>query len=226
MKPAKAEPKAKAKSPSPEMSSETLSSNDTDSDSESDAESSSEDSSDEEAETKKPTKKTAKASKDSSSDSSDSSDSESDSDSDSDSVTSAKSSANEASSKKAKAALKPAKGGASKEEVSVTKKRRTDEEGASVTTAVHINVENTTVKFNGAQNGTSKSSGDGKKPRKQNTPFQRIKAEQVTFQDERLKDNSFESRVRYSCRLKRRTRFADHDGVGRWTERLRCSRVS
>ncbi|KAH9901455.1 SRP40, C-terminal domain-containing protein, partial [Cubamyces lactineus] len=32
------------------------------------------------------------------------------------------------------------------------------------------------------------------KPRKSNTPFQRVKPEQVKFADERLKDNRFESR--------------------------------
>ncbi|KAJ3483917.1 hypothetical protein NLI96_g5999 [Meripilus lineatus] len=40
-----------------------------------------------------------------------------------------------------------------------------------------------------------KANGKGAKPpRKANTPFQRVKAENVTFLDERLKDNSFESR--------------------------------
>ena len=37
----------------------------------------------------------------------------------------------------------------------------------------------------------------GKQPRKSNAPFQRIKAETIQFADERLKDNSFHSRVRY-----------------------------
>ncbi|KZT69762.1 hypothetical protein DAEQUDRAFT_709480 [Daedalea quercina L-15889] len=38
--------------------------------------------------------------------------------------------------------------------------------------------------------------GNGKKgkPRKSNTPFQRIKADDIKFVDERLKDNTFESR--------------------------------
>ena len=35
-----------------------------------------------------------------------------------------------------------------------------------------------------------------KQPRKSNTPFQRIKADTVSFADERLKDNSFHARVR------------------------------
>ncbi|KAF8517605.1 SRP40, C-terminal domain-containing protein, partial [Hysterangium stoloniferum] len=35
---------------------------------------------------------------------------------------------------------------------------------------------------------------NGKKPRKSNTPFQRIKADSVQFHDERLKDNAFVSK--------------------------------
>ncbi|EJF66167.1 SRP40, C-terminal domain-containing protein [Dichomitus squalens] len=44
--------------------------------------------------------------------------------------------------------------------------------------------------------GSGKNNGDGngKKSRKSNTPFQRIKVDQVKFADERLKDNRFEAR--------------------------------
>ncbi|KAI8989778.1 SRP40, C-terminal domain-containing protein, partial [Trametes punicea] len=45
---------------------------------------------------------------------------------------------------------------------------------------------------NGAQNGNGKSKE--KKPRKSNTPFQRVKPDEVKFADERLKDNRFEAR--------------------------------
>ncbi|KAI0317576.1 SRP40, C-terminal domain-containing protein, partial [Amylostereum chailletii] len=44
---------------------------------------------------------------------------------------------------------------------------------------------------NGDSNGKQKG---GKLPRKTNTPFQRIKADKVVFVDEKLKDNTFESR--------------------------------
>ncbi|KAI0672857.1 SRP40, C-terminal domain-containing protein, partial [Trametes maxima] len=40
-----------------------------------------------------------------------------------------------------------------------------------------------------------KNEKNGKKPRKSNTPFQRIKVDEVTYADERLKDNRFESRL-------------------------------
>ncbi|KAI0707768.1 SRP40, C-terminal domain-containing protein, partial [Earliella scabrosa] len=48
-----------------------------------------------------------------------------------------------------------------------------------------------------APNGNERNkgaNGEGKKPRKVNAPFQRIKPGQVSYVDERLKDNSFESR--------------------------------
>ncbi|KAI0373018.1 hypothetical protein BV20DRAFT_938852, partial [Pilatotrama ljubarskyi] len=48
-----------------------------------------------------------------------------------------------------------------------------------------------TPRPDGSQNGKEKN---GKKPRKSNTPFQRIKPEAVKFADERLKDNRFEAR--------------------------------
>ncbi|KAI0647414.1 SRP40, C-terminal domain-containing protein, partial [Trametes meyenii] len=43
--------------------------------------------------------------------------------------------------------------------------------------------------------GGQKNEKGGKKPRKSNTPFQRIKVDEVTYADERLKDNRFESRL-------------------------------
>lgn len=48
---------------------------------------------------------------------------------------------------------------------------------------------------------------NGKKPRKSNTPFQRIKADAVEFHDERLKDNAFMARV---CRLQLLFRALSH----------------
>ncbi|OCB86680.1 hypothetical protein A7U60_g6138 [Sanghuangporus baumii] len=45
-------------------------------------------------------------------------------------------------------------------------------------------------------NTPPKSNQRGKEARKSNTPFQRIKTELVKFTDERLRDNSFHSRVR------------------------------
>ncbi|TFK94795.1 hypothetical protein K466DRAFT_475611, partial [Polyporus arcularius HHB13444] len=43
-------------------------------------------------------------------------------------------------------------------------------------------------------NARGKNNGEGKKPKKVNAPFQRVKAEEVTYIDPRLKDNRFESR--------------------------------
>ena len=88
----------------------------------------------------------------------------------------------------------------------MTKRRRTGEDGASVPTAVAVNSapaqgssEDTTPQPSGS--GSGKNKGEGKKPKKTNTPFQRVKAEQVTFADPRLKDNRFESRVRFRSNL-------------------------
>ena len=53
------------------------------------------------------------------------------------------------------------------------------------------------VAANGDANGKGKGNGKGK-PRKSNTPFQRVKADGIEFVDDRLKDNTFESRVRLS----------------------------
>jgi len=72
--------------------------------------------------------------------------------------------------------------------VVVTKKRKTLESGTSVPTAVGVTEENGQNEQNGA-NGKA-----GKKPRKMGTPFQRIKAEEITFADNRLKDNTFAAR--------------------------------
>ena len=206
----------KAKSPSPETSSQTLStdskseseseSDDSDSDSES---SSSAESSDEDEKAKPPQKKVVekKASKkskgsDSSSSSSDSSSSSSssESESDSDSESSSESSSDESKKPAPKTSkaptTQPAKSDVAKEEVSVAKKRRTNEDGASVPTAVHNNERDPATNETATENGREKGkNGNGKPPRKTNTPFQRIKPGTVSFADARLKDNSFESRV-------------------------------
>ncbi|KAI0664736.1 SRP40, C-terminal domain-containing protein [Cubamyces menziesii] len=212
---------SKAKSASPARSSKTLSSDASDSDSDSDDSSSSDDDSDgddekkskskgteaEKTETKKPkVKKTQESSSDSSSSDSSSSDSSSE---DSDSSSSSESSDSDSDSEesdsdsddeKEKKSETKAKAEAGKDEVKVTKKRRTDEDGASVPTAVTHNAresetpnksQSATPKPDGKHNGNEKN---GKKPRKSNTPFQRVKLEQVKFADERLKDNRFESR--------------------------------
>ena len=63
------------------------------------------------------------------------------------------------------------------------KKRRADEEGKAVVVAT-----TTTVTALGDARGV-------KAPRKLNAPFQRVKVDAVKFDDEKLKDNSFESRV-------------------------------
>ena len=133
----------------------------------------------------KVSQKLSKDSKASASSSSSSSDSESDSDS--------SSSSSEESEKPVQKKVKPVPAVAAKEIVSVTKKRRTDEEGASVPTAIHVNTVQESVKPNGAQNGGKNKNGNEK--RKMNTPFQRVKVDQITYTDERLKDNRFESRV-------------------------------
>ena len=208
---------AKAKSPSPETSSQTLSTDsksesqsESDSDSDSDSESSSSaESSDEDEKAKPPQKKVVekKASKkskgsDSSSSSSDSSSSSSssESESDSDSESSSESSSGESKKPAPKTSkaptTQPAKSDVAKEEVSVAKKRRTNEDGASVPTAMHSNERDPATNETAPQNGREKGkNGNGKPPRKTNTPFQRIKPGTVSFADARLKDNSFESRV-------------------------------
>ena len=66
-------------------------------------------------------------------------------------------------------------------EARAMKKRRANEEGTAVIAA-------TTAKTVGDARG-------GKASRKPNTPFQRVNAHAVKYYDEKLKDNSFESRV-------------------------------
>ena len=67
----------------------------------------------------------------------------------------------------------------------VTKRRRTDEIGNSVVTSI--------VQQPKASNPHHKGNNKGQ-PRKTNTPFSRIKVDEVKFADQRLKDNTFESR--------------------------------
>jgi len=74
-------------------------------------------------------------------------------------------------------------------EARAMKKRRADEEGKAIVVATTTTV--TTLVGN---------TRGGKASRKPNTPFQRVKVEAVEYDDERLKDNSFESRV---CPLSR-----------------------
>lgn len=62
------------------------------------------------------------------------------------------------------------------------KRRRTDEAGGSVTTSI-------VQHYDPRQRGNSRS-----QPRKTNIPFSRIKVDGVRFADERLRDNSFDSR--------------------------------
>ena len=67
----------------------------------------------------------------------------------------------------------------------VTKRRRMDESGSSVPTSV--------LQQPKAFNPHKKGNGKGQ-PRNSNTPFSRIKVDEVKFADERLKDNTFGSR--------------------------------
>jgi len=62
--------------------------------------------------------------------------------------------------------------------VTATKRRRTSLDGSAVTTAIAVD----------------KPKGHEKGRRKPNTPFQRIKAEEITFHDQRLQDNTFVAR--------------------------------
>ena len=68
-----------------------------------------------------------------------------------------------------------------------TKKRRISESGNAVATAIATETSSPAPNQSGKANGT--------KPRKSNTPFQRVKADAVEFHDERLKDNAFVARV-------------------------------
>jgi len=67
----------------------------------------------------------------------------------------------------------------------VAKRRRTDEAGSSVATSI----------IQQPKTSNPHQKGDGKgQPRKSNTPFSRVKVDEVKFADERLKDNTFWSR--------------------------------
>ena len=68
----------------------------------------------------------------------------------------------------------------------VTKRRRTDEAGSSVATSIIQQPK----PLRPHQNGDSKG-----KPRKTGTPFSRIAVDKIKFADERLKDNTFGSRM-------------------------------
>ena len=192
---------SKKKSPSPQTSTKTLSTNDAVS--ESSSSDSDSDSSDETEQEGKPKAKAAegKAEESDSSDTSDSdtsSDSDSDSSSDSDSDSESDSDSDSSSEESIKAPAKTPKTPA-REGVSVTKKRKTDKQGTSVATAVISNTTapsgSTTLKPSGNGKGNSDGNVNGKKARKSNTPFQRIKVDQITFSDERLRDNRFDARV-------------------------------
>lgn len=67
----------------------------------------------------------------------------------------------------------------------VTKKRRTNEAGSSIATSIVQQPKTTNPRKNANSEG---------QPRKPNTPFSRIKIDEVKFADERLRDNTFGSR--------------------------------
>jgi len=69
-----------------------------------------------------------------------------------------------------------------------TKKRRANKEGTAVVTA-------TATKTPGGNARGDKAS------RKPNAPFQRVNANAVKYHDEKLKDNTFESRVCHVSRV-------------------------
>lgn len=82
-------------------------------------------------------------------------------------------------------------------EVKITKKRRLSDSGQAKITAIDEDVN--TPAQDSKQNGKSQgkdtpAKSDNKKPRKSNTPFQRIKQEDVVFHDHRLKDNTYMAR--------------------------------
>ena len=73
-----------------------------------------------------------------------------------------------------------------------------DEEGTAVVTAVVVDKDDEPS----AQNGVAKNKENkNNAKRKTNTPFQRIKADEITFADERLKDNSFAAKVCVSLEI-------------------------
>lgn len=69
--------------------------------------------------------------------------------------------------------------------IAVTKRRKMDEAGSSVPASIIRQPES----FKPHRKGSGKG-----QPQKTNTPFSRIKVDEVKFMDERLKDNTFESR--------------------------------
>jgi len=74
------------------------------------------------------------------------------------------------------------------------KKRRVDEIGASVVTQSST-IPSTTSSITVSVNGSIDSKENGKQgPRRTNTRFQRVKASEVTFADERLKNNAFNAK--------------------------------
>ncbi len=85
-------------------------------------------------------------------------------------------------------------------EVKVTKKRKTSESGAAVVTAT-TTIPDDIEEADDMTYGTAWNGKGKKQPRKSNAPFQRIKAKEVDFADERLKDNSFESKVYCICQI-------------------------
>lgn len=92
--------------------------------------------------------------------------------------------------------------------VKITKKRRLSDSGQAKITAVDED-SNTPLQAS-KRNGKSQANDNNgnaaatplldksgnKKPRKSNTPFQRIKQEEVVFHDDRLKDNTYMARVK------------------------------
>ncbi|KAI0053883.1 hypothetical protein FA95DRAFT_1568234 [Auriscalpium vulgare] len=78
------------------------------------------------------------------------------------------------------------------EETKAVKKRRTGENGSSVVTATATPEPLRATESQGS--AFQSKGGKGKPPRKSNTPFQRVKAEQTQIDHDELKDNSFESR--------------------------------
>ena len=82
-----------------------------------------------------------------------------------------------------------------KDQAPPAKRRRADEDGTAVVTAVvKVQIQKGNQDPKPTPNGNAQ--GKNKGPRKSNTPFQRIKADEISFVDERLKDNSFAAKVR------------------------------
>lgn len=93
--------------------------------------------------------------------------------------------------------------------IKTTKKRRLSESGQAVITAVDEETsktplrgsnQNETYNVNGNNNAImtpTNGNNNNKKPRKSNTPFRRVKLEEVEFHDDRLKDKTFMARVSF-----------------------------